>query len=445
MFSTSGFSKALLLSVVFLNIILFQTTISAIPAFARKYKTSCTTCHVAFSKRNLFGEAFRRNGYVMPLNDAHLVKEKPIALGSEAWKDLWPDAIWPGSIPESVPIAAVTNMRVSYDLQKANKGNRVEFAMPFLLNIVFGGAFGEDVSFFGEWAAYLLGENARGLQRFFVQFNNVVGEKSLLNIRVGRFEPGITDGYTSTQRLTMGYPLAIDYDATNTWKPRDPQSGIEVNGILNHHLYYAGGIVNGESKTIADPSDRKDVYLRLAYQLGDDGLDGRDTSYQSQDIKDWYNSISVGAFTYLGSRDKIQLTNGNTYNNNFSRYGFDVQMQISNLDMYGGIILGKDDNPDNDLKSLESNALFAEADYSFYPWLIGVLRVERAYSWKSNNDKDKYVNIIPHVTILYRANIRFSIEGVIKIFQDKNFNNTVIRANNENPFQLVMINALFAF
>lgn len=141
MFSTSGFSKALLLSVVFLNIILFQTTISAIPAFARKYKTSCTTCHVAFSKRNLFGEAFRRNGYVMPLNDAHLVKEKPIVLGSEAWKDLWPESIWPGSIPESVPIAAVTNMRVSYDLQKANKGNRVEFAMPFLLNLVFGGAF----------------------------------------------------------------------------------------------------------------------------------------------------------------------------------------------------------------------------------------------------------------------------------------------------------------
>ncbi len=37
------------------------------------------------------------------------------------------------------------------------------------------------------------------------------------------------------------------------------------------------------------------------------------------------------------------------------------------------------------------------------------------------------------------------IYQVIKIIKDKNFNNTVIRANNENPFQLVMINALFAF
>lgn len=445
MFSKSNLSWALLLSVICFNTVLFRTTVSAIPVFARKYKTSCTTCHVAFSKRNLFGEAFRRNGYVMPFNDSRLVKEKPVALGSEAWKDLWPEAILPGYLPESIPITAVTNMRVSYDFQKASKGNRIEFAMPLMLNLVFGGAFGEDIAFFGEWAAYLLGENARGLQRFFVQFNNVIGKENLLNIRVGRFEPGITDGYTGTQRLTMSYPLAMDYDATGTWKPRDPQSGIEVNGIVNHHLYYAGGIVNGESKTISDPTDQKDVYLRLAYQIGKDGFDGRDSSYETENLRSWYNSISFGAFTYWGSKNKIPLSNGTNYNNHFNRYGFDVEMQFSDFDLLGGVILGEDNNPDNDLKSLASNAFFAEADYSFYPWLIGALRVEKAYSWKGNNDKEKYINVIPHLTILYRANVRFSIEGMIKILEDKKFNNSIIYANNESPFQFVMINALFAF
>ena len=120
-------------------------------------------------------------------------------------------------------------------------------------------------------------------------------------------------------------------------------------------------------------------------------------------------------------------------------------MQFSNFDLLGGFIFGKDDNPDNDFKSLESNAFFVEADYSFYPWLIGALRVEKANSWKSNNDKDKYINIIPHLTILFRANIRLSVEGMIKIIEDKNFNGAIVTANNDNPFQFVMVNALFAF
>ena len=51
----------------------------------------------------------------------------------------------------------------------------------------------------------------------------------------------------------------------------------------------------------------------------------------------------------------------------------------------------------------------------------------------------------PIITQISRFDKWKDPEGVIKIFQDKNFNNTVIRANNENPFQLVMINALFAF
>ena len=38
----------------------------AIPPFARKYQTACTTCHTAFPKLNPFGMAFRATGYRMP-------------------------------------------------------------------------------------------------------------------------------------------------------------------------------------------------------------------------------------------------------------------------------------------------------------------------------------------------------------------------------------------
>ncbi len=35
---------------------------SAVPSFARKYETSCMTCHVAPPKLNAFGRAFKNNG-----------------------------------------------------------------------------------------------------------------------------------------------------------------------------------------------------------------------------------------------------------------------------------------------------------------------------------------------------------------------------------------------
>ena len=35
----------------------------AIPAFARKYKTSCVTCHTVYPKLNPFGETYRINGF----------------------------------------------------------------------------------------------------------------------------------------------------------------------------------------------------------------------------------------------------------------------------------------------------------------------------------------------------------------------------------------------
>ena len=41
----------------------------AIPAFARRYKVSCTTCHVAIPRLNEFGEMFAGNGYQMPGDD----------------------------------------------------------------------------------------------------------------------------------------------------------------------------------------------------------------------------------------------------------------------------------------------------------------------------------------------------------------------------------------
>lgn len=69
----------------------------ALLIFARRFETSCMTCHVVIPKLNAFGIAFRNNGYKIPLNDEKLIKVPDVALGAPAWKQLWPRAVWPVS------------------------------------------------------------------------------------------------------------------------------------------------------------------------------------------------------------------------------------------------------------------------------------------------------------------------------------------------------------
>src|SRR5450759_4014067 len=68
-----------------LSLIVQET--QAIPSFARKYKTSCSTCHYAFPKLNGFGKAFKNNGYRYPAGqDLEMTKEEPVSLGADAIK-----------------------------------------------------------------------------------------------------------------------------------------------------------------------------------------------------------------------------------------------------------------------------------------------------------------------------------------------------------------------
>src|SRR3990170_7009566 len=72
----------------------------AIPAWSRKYQTSCSTCHAVYPKLNHFGKAFRNNGYRFPGGeDETATKETPVSLGADAYKKMFPRALWPSDIP----------------------------------------------------------------------------------------------------------------------------------------------------------------------------------------------------------------------------------------------------------------------------------------------------------------------------------------------------------
>src|SRR5437762_5415721 len=103
---------------------------SALPIFARRYQTSCTTCHALIPKLNPFGIAFRNNGYRIPVNDAAFVQVQDLSLGAPGWKELWPKAVWPGAIQGIPPIA----IRVNADAEiRPSEPVKLNFNFPNIL------------------------------------------------------------------------------------------------------------------------------------------------------------------------------------------------------------------------------------------------------------------------------------------------------------------------
>jgi len=81
---------------------------SAIPAFSRKYQTSCTTCHSNYPELNDFGETFKKNGFKFPKDDEVFVKEPPVLLGAKGAERSLPWCCLPGrdsrKHPRRVPL-----------------------------------------------------------------------------------------------------------------------------------------------------------------------------------------------------------------------------------------------------------------------------------------------------------------------------------------------------
>src|SRR5689334_5053507 len=177
----------------------------AIPAFARMYGTSCSTCHLDFPKLNDFGKAFKDAGFKFPKDDQSLLKIPPVMLGAPANKELWPKAIWPGSIPGIPPIGfRYTNY---FQYTGSSKSNFNSLVPPGTLppivpatdfetgifSLFTAGNFGSDIAFWVNDDLSVSSLNANGgLGDAYLKFVNVGRFLKLppnaLNLRVGQFE-----------------------------------------------------------------------------------------------------------------------------------------------------------------------------------------------------------------------------------------------------------------
>jgi len=389
-----------------------------IPAFARTYKTSCVTCHNPYPRLNEFGESFRIAGFQIPNDEGESIKEEPLSLGDEAYKRVWPKAVWPGEIPGSLPIAfrAKTGFHVTQSQENSVSTFGSQFQPP-TIQIMMAGTMGEKISFFA--GAHLFESGLPGtVDRLYLKFNSMLTSflpADALAIRIGQFIPEIVT-FASNHRAAHFVSFAF-----NTYSPsmgsnfvtghvhegesfgiESFQIGLEASGVIKNRLRYVAGVVNGTGPNTTDNNNAKDVYGRVALKIGSYGY--FQTSGDAASSKSGPHLI-IGGFGYKGS--KLNTGYIQPENLNFFRAGSDLTINFNASHFLGGFIYGRDEKiSSNQLVDEKYSLYFLQLGYDVYPWLIPLIRWEEAFLETGTAPK----RFLFCTNILPRANIRIMLE-----------------------------------
>ncbi len=372
---------------------------SAIPAFSRKYKTSCSTCHYSFPQLNGFGKAFRNNGLRYPGGDQNFRKEEPVDLGSEAYKRVWPDAIWPSDIPGTAPIAVHAIGRYELALNQPDSVANNTFEFPHEVELLYGGTLGESFSFFGEVELETEGDEIEIAFPFRLELNH----RPAFNATVGTIHVDPTPDH---HRLTRSHYNVPSLKSRNGWRLRDEQSGLELWGVGNGArgrggLSYAAGVVNGQG--VNDLNRGKDVYAKAAYKIGGLGQAGG-TEGQASETSAFYrdNSATVGGLIYSGRVAGATIAEKEDLTAWLGVADVWYERLILNASVLG---------MKSKISALERKSLawYAQAQYVLYPWLIGIARFESTNE-DTDDSTDARTALIPAVVGMVRANVKVTLE-----------------------------------
>ena len=125
-----------LLVVSFFAVILPQEA-GAIPAFARKFDLTCTSCHTKPPRLNAFGEAFHMAGFQIPTTKEGERKKKRMV----------------GRVNMEENILNILAMRVNGNFIQSFQGGdpeELDFAFPLESELYLGGTITDDISYFIE-------------------------------------------------------------------------------------------------------------------------------------------------------------------------------------------------------------------------------------------------------------------------------------------------------
>ena len=350
---------SLLIVLIWLPLALVRTS-HAIPAFARQYRTSCSTCHLDFPKLNDFGKAFKDAGFKFPKDDADMLKVPPVMLGAPANIESWPKAIWPGTIPGLPPIGLRMNNYFQYTGTSKGKFAALTPAgtlPPFVpttdfetgfFSIFSAGNFGSDIAFWVDDDISVSGANANGsLGDGYLKFVNIGRliklPQNLLNLRVGQFELELPftqarsiwispyDIYVESNIGAVNSMFPLQQFVNNQFTIAGPAKGVELSGGLHTGGYnYSIAVIDQNTSGRGQSTNPGSPYIPQATGSNGGGLGvGSDANFKDVYANFQYrfnlernresrNAIQAAGPT--GPRDHTYLNFGT-----FSFYGRSVQ------------------------------------------------------------------------------------------------------------------------
>jgi hypothetical protein len=389
------------------------TPAAAIPAFARKYSTSCLTCHTVYPKLTPFGEAFRRNGYLFPGIDSDLVKAQQIPMGQEANKKTFPNSVWPSSIPVAVPLSFGVNGTIQVTPSKTSSAglaaNGAQVTMQDLAgeaHIWAGTALDDDITVWAE--ATFASDGTVDVEHAQLLFNNLIGPRHAVNLIVGHGFPNVTQygphsSYLGDQLQTTVPVTGIYQGNPDAWTLVDNYTGMEVNGVVAGLFDYAAGLNSGKSNRI---SATDNFYGRIGFKVGGMRLDGEGSTGAADALRPWAeDALGVYAFGYQ-SNSRLDTTTAPTANDVANVLGLGGRGQYGSAELNVGWYNEAHNHGMDDGSKVTAQVAFAELSYVVYPWLVPALRIERVSLKPAGGTSARDIHIEPGVAFLIRPNIK---------------------------------------
>jgi hypothetical protein len=405
-------NKVVLLA--FLGIVVGAARAHATPAFARKYRTSCVTCHTIFPKLTPFGEAFRRNGFRFPGVDGDATKAEPVPLGTDAQKKLFPDAVWPAQVSPFPAFALGFNGSAVIHPDTTSSAGQADHGTVFATNDLLAeahlwamGTYDDSIAYYAE--ATFSGGGV-SLERGAIYFNDLIGPKHAVNLIVGKGPSTLTSfgphsSYIADTSITQ-ISVAGLYGSATQFLFTDNHTGLEANGVLGGRFNYAAGVVAGETITLRNTAN---IYAHAGYKLGGMSLDGEDAGASPQDIEH-EKSITIDAFFYRSiSTYDDPLMPGTTTKNTSLAIGGAVRGQYGKLELNAGAYFQTDDQAYTGAPTIKALAQWDEASYLLYPWLALAARVDFLQISPDGGASVNDFKLTPGVAALVRPNLRFTL------------------------------------
>ena len=151
-------SVLIIIAVMTAVAVLIPEDAAAIPAFARKYRMSCTTCHAPVPRLKEYGEQFAGNAF-------RLEDQEPKRFYPDTGDDLL-------TLQRVLPIAVRFDAYFLYDYHKDS--NMADFQTPFGMKLLSGGSISKNIGYYFYFYMSEMGELA-GVEDAYIHFNNLFG------------------------------------------------------------------------------------------------------------------------------------------------------------------------------------------------------------------------------------------------------------------------------